>query len=364
MSKARKSLISTMAIFLVGATLLAGCSAKKDSGTTADVTVAPATQSVATEAPTAKVDYKLAWYASAPHPYFEEVKKGVEAFEKDYGILVEKQIGPDFTQPSESDNIQALAAKGIKFFSVYPSDGSGANGLYDELTKRGVKVVNFGATTVQPTSASFFVGTDAKAAAMVATEKLITLMGGKGNILNVLEVLSDTNTVLRKQGIEEVVKKHPDVKIIQEISDMKSTEEAVQKVDSAIAANIDKIDGIIATGFTPTVAIAQVMSDYKSKGGKRVVHTIGIDTDPIVVKAIKDGVMDATIAQNSYGTGYLSMLLLKEMADGWAPKQGTYAVDGGIVVVTKDNVDSFQNDLMKVTNDIKANLESKYLEKK
>lgn len=348
-TKSKKSLGSLMAIVLMGS-LLAGCGTTKEANNTTDAKD--------------KETYKLAWYAPAPHPYFEEVKKGVEAFEKDYGITVEKKIGPDWTQPSESDNVQALTAKGINYFSIYPSDGSGANGLYDELTQRGVKFVNFGASTVQPTKASFFVGTDAKAAAMVATEKLISLMGGKGNIINVLEVLEDSNTILRKQGVEDVVKKYPDVKIIQEISGMKSTEEAVQKIDSAIAANIDKVDGIIATGFTPTVAIAQVMSDYKSKGGNRAIHTIGIDTDPIVVKAIKEGVIDATIAQNSYGAGYLSMLLLKQMADGWVPKQDAYAVDGGIVTVTKDNVDTFQDDIMKVTNELKTKLEKDYLEKK
>jgi ribose transport system substrate-binding protein len=38
---------------------------------------------------------------------------------------------------------------------------------------------------------------------------------------------------------------------------MKSVEEAVQKVGDAVAANADKVDGIIATGYTPSVAIAR-----------------------------------------------------------------------------------------------------------
>ncbi|WP_239617936.1 sugar ABC transporter substrate-binding protein [Cohnella mopanensis] len=350
----KAGLLSMSTVLLLG-TVLAGCGSNNSSNSS---------PSAANASPAAATDYKLAWYASAPHPYFEEVKKGVVAFENDFGIPVEKQIGPDWNQPSETDNVQALAAKGYKYFSIYPSDGSGANGLYEELTARGVKFVNFGASTVMPTPASFFVGTDAKAAAMQATEKLISLMGGKGNIVNVLEVLEDSNTKLRKEGVEEVVKKYPDVHIIQEISGMKSTEEAVQKVDSAIAANIDKVDGIIATGFTPSVAIAQVMDDYKKKGGNRTIHSIGMDTDPIVIKAIKDGVMDATIAQNSYGAGYLSMLLLKLMADGYTPKQDAYAVDGGIVVVTKDNVDTYEGDIRNETNNLKNALLATYLEKK
>ena len=216
--------------------------------------------------------------------------------------------------------MEALAAKGFNAFSVYPADASGANGLYEELTAHGIHIVNFGTSTAQPTTASFAVATDVKAAAMAATEELIKAMGGKGNIINVLEVLEDPNTVLRKQGIEEVVAKYPDVKIIQEVAGMTSVDEAIQKVGDALAANIDTVDGIIATGYTPSVAIAQVLTEYKSKGGERTIHAVGIDTDPIVMQAIKDGVMDGTIVQNPYGHGYLSMLLLQYLAEGYTPR--------------------------------------------
>lgn len=311
-----------------------------------------------------QAEFKAAWYASAPHPYFEDVKKGVEAFEKDFGVTVEKQVGPDWKQPSETENIEALAAKGVKYFSVYPTDPSAANGLYEEIVANGCKVINFGSSTVEPTKASFYVGTDVKAAAMAATEYIIKAMGGKGNLINVLEVLEDANTKLRKEGVEEVVKKYPNVKIIQEISGMNSVEEAVQKIDDSISANIDKVDGIIATGNTATVGIANVLTNYKQKNGKRTIHSIGIDTDPVVMKAIEDGNMEATIAQNTYGHGYLPLLLLKYLSEGWTPKAGVYRVDTGTVIVTKDNIKTYSDDIMKVTTEIKDSLKTKYLEKK
>jgi len=89
---------------------------------------------------------------------------------------------------------------------------------------------------------------------MDATEHLVKVMGEKGNILNVLEVITDANTVLRKQGVEEVVAKYPNVKIIQEVADMKTVEEATEKIQNAMAAKMGKIDGIICTGYTTTVA--------------------------------------------------------------------------------------------------------------
>jgi ribose transport system substrate-binding protein len=259
--------------------------------------------------------------------------------------------------------MQALFAKGSRYFTVYPSDANGANALYEELTGQGATIVNFGGSTAEPTPAKFVFATDVRAAAMQATEALIATMGNKGNIINVLEVLEDPNTVLRKAGIEEVVANYPEVKIIQEISGMKSAEEAVQKVTDAVAANSTTVDGIIATGFTPSVAIAQVLTDYKAQGGDRTIHAVGIDTDAIVLKAIEDGVMDGTISQNPYGQGYLSALALMCMADGYAPKAGVYKVDTGTAFVTTANLATFADDIAKVTAVIKDKLLTDYLAK-
>jgi len=327
----------------------------------AEVTEAPAGEAAA--APAAAGDFKPVWYAPAPHPYFETVLVGVEAFQKETGITVEQQIGPDWNQDSQNQRMEALAAKGFNAFAVYPSDASGANSLYEELTAKGINIANFGTSTNQPTTASFAVATDVKAAAAAAAEELIKAMGGKGNIINVLEVLNDPNTVLRKQGIEEVVAKYPDVKIMQEVGGMTNMEEATQKVSDALSANIDTVDGIIATGFNPSVAIAQVLGEYKAKAGARTIHAVGIDTDPVVIQAIKDGVMDGTIVQNPYGHGYLSLLLLKYLSEGYKPKADIYFIDSGFAFATKDNLDTYNDDIVKVTEQIKADLLTKYLEK-
>jgi len=370
-----RTLPKALALALSAGVLVAACSgaaatpapATPAPATAAPVTAAPATAAPATEAPsasaapaafgcTAPAGFAPVWYASAPHPYFDTVKPGVEAAAKEFGFTPVLQVGPDWTQDAQNQGMQALFAKGSRYFSVYPSDANGANALYEELTKQGATIVNFGGSTAEPTPAKFVFATDVKAAASQAAESLIAKMGDKGNIINVLEVLEDPNTVLRKAGIEEVVAKHPNVKIIQEISGMKSAEEAVQKVTDAIAANSTKVDGIIATGFTPSVAIAQVLTDYKAKGGTRTIHAVGIDTDPIVIKAIQDGVMDGTISQNPFGHGYLSMLSLVCMADGYTVKTGVYRVDTGTAFVTKDNLTTYADDIAKVTAKIKDSL--------
>jgi len=303
---------------------------------------------------------KIAWFAPMPHPYFSAVKRGVEAWEKETGIKVKKVIGQEWSQQNENENVEALAAQGYRGFSIYPADPTAANGLYDELVKHGAYVVNFGAKTTEPTPASFYVGTDIRQAALDAAEKLCELIGYKGNILNVLEIVEDVNTITRKKAIEEVVAKYPNVHIIGEVADIKTVEEGMQKIGDALSAHIKEVDGVICTGFTTTVAATSILSEFNKKH-KKYIRFVGIDDDPSVLKAIREGLIDTTVAQNPWGTGYLSVELLNRLLHGWTPKPGAYSVYAGHVFVTKKNIDTYFGELVHLTMITKEHLGDKVM---
>lgn len=305
---------------------------------------------------------KIVWYGLMVHPYFEQVKQGVEAFEKDTGVSVKKQIGQEATQNNESANVEALAAQGYRGFAIYPGDASAANGLYQELTGNGCVVVSFGAPTQTPSPASFCVATDVKAAAAQATEALIDFMGGKGRILNVLELVEDPNTQLRKQGIEETVAKHPGVTIAQTIAGMTSIEESTSKIQDALSAQIGQLDGVLCTGYTPTVAAATILSEWRHDPKHTQVHFVGIDTDEVVLKAIRAGDIDGTLAQNPYAHGYVSCKLVSLLLDGLKPRPSAYFVDTGTVLVTKENVDTYPQEVAAITRRILKDLRTKCFE--
>jgi ribose transport system substrate-binding protein len=312
----------------------------------------------------AKSPYHIAWYFPIPHPFGMGVQLGVQGFEKDTGISVKQLFGHEMGQDAQNQAIEALAAQGYKQFAVYPADPSGANGLYQELVKQNCKIVNFGTSTLQPTPASFAVAADVGAVAAFGTEQLIALMGNKGNIINILESLTDANTIQRKKAIEATVAKHPNVKIIQEIADMSTIEDATEKIENAIAGNMNKVDGIICTGATTTVAMSQILKERAQKGAKKIPF-IGADDDPTVVAAIKDGtIQGGTLAQNSYGVGYISCMVLKLLAEGYKPKAGQYFINSDVVYITKDNVSHYKDEQAVVTNRIIKTLKETYFEKK
>ncbi|WP_394199195.1 sugar ABC transporter substrate-binding protein [Litoreibacter albidus] len=304
---------------------------------------------------------RFAWYASTVHPYFDEVQTGVDAFSEKTGIEVVKRLGQDWTQDNQNENVSAMAAQGFTHFSIFPSDVAGAQGLYEELAERGVTIVDFGQATQDPTPASFYVGTQAKEAAMQATEALIGAMGGSGNIINILEVPGE-NTRLRDEGVQEVVARYPDVQIIQTVGDLATIEGSVEKVQNAIAANLGNIDGMIATGYTPTVAVAELLTEYHEQGGEKI-HFFGIDTDAVVMDAIRDGHIDGTLAQNPYGHGYIPLEILRLMSEGYTPVEGTHAIDAGVLTVTADNIDTYEGEISTLTQGIIDSLVGTYLTK-
>jgi ribose transport system substrate-binding protein len=304
----------------------------------------------------------IVWYGMAPHPYKAEVQAGAEACAADNKIAILCMLGQEWSQDNENKNVESLSTKPHKAFSIYPGDPAGANALFKTLRDKGQFVVAYGAEPNLPTPASFTVATAIKEAAMIACEELIKMMGEKGKILNVLETVTDLNTKKRDEGINEVVDKYPNVSIVQTITDMTEVSEATKKIHSALAARGGEIDGMITTGYNPTIAASRVLTEWhKDKSHKRI-RFIGIDTGKDTLKAIKEGYIDATVAQNPFGHGYISCTILKLMVDGWTPKKDYQFINAGIVIVKKENLDTYAAEVKKTTDRIVGELKTKYLD--
>ncbi len=310
-----------------------------------------------------KKDMKMVWYFPAAHAYADEVKGYVEQFQKDKGIEVKIMIGSDWEQATQDNNMRTLVADGYNAISVYPTS-DGAAGLYDELLQQGVNIIGFGASTSEQTE-QFCVATDVEAAAYTACEEVIKAMGGKGGVLNVLEVLTDTNTLKRQKGVNDCIAAHDGVELAQEVAGITNIDEGVEKISAALTANVNTINGIVCTGNISSSAAVQVLDDYYTRNPNAdPIYLVCIDTPDDVMQGIKDGIVYGTIAQNTFAHGYIPCEMLRLMRqEGYKPVEGQFFVDSGCVLVTKDNMDSYNDDLMKVTDQLIADLTTKYLTK-
>ena len=309
---------------------------------------------------------KFLWYQAGAHPFFDEMYKGVVAFGKEFGVDVLHGVGTDWSQTEEDQLIRAWAADGYNAMSIFPADPAGANGLYSELVGRGIKVVNFGATTILPTDASFYCGSDIPNCVDQAANALVDVMeaGGVegGKVLLAIGSLGDLNAQKCKEAAEKVFAARG-VKVLEVVSDMSQPDVGQRKMGDAIAAHLSDLDGILSTDTNPTDGSVPVLRElYEKNPNQKHIFFIGRDTNEICLQAIRDGIFDGTSSQNAFHMGYSPMILLNYLMQGWTPKDDdAYFQYGAHMIVNPDNIDTFNQILIDLTMQWVSSLETDVL---
>lgn len=300
-------------------------------------------------------DFKFA-VTGVLHPYFTPMEGAAKDYMKTTGIQTIYRATENFNQEEANVIIDALLEQGYNGFAMWPGHPSDVNRKIDELAKKGFPSILITGQAKLPTRAKLCIATDVGASAAEATEHLIKAMGGKGNIVNLLGQLGDPNTAIRKKAIEGVIDKHPEVKLLAQISEVDEYEAARMKINDFIKAKGDQIDGMVCTAYVGTQATAELLTEM---GNKRI-RFIGIDDDPAAIQAIKEGYMTGIMTQSPYGQAYLALEGLRLLKSGYKVRDGVYFVDSGFFLVTKENADTFENKIKEDAEKMRETFAEKY----
>ncbi len=311
---------------------------------------------------------KIALMPGGPHPYFAPWEQAAADAKKDFGIAdVQYKVPAEWKLDLQTELMESLATQGYVGFGFFPGDAVGINSTLQELSANGGVTAALAGCTQDPTKAAFCLGTDVYKAAYVGAQALIKAMGGKGRIIHLAGLVIDPNTKLRMAAIEKAVgETNGAVTLVQHITDLDAQEAADQKINALLGAQKDQIDGLISTAYIPSTVAAKAL---RNLGDKRI-KLVGMDDDKIVLDGIRDGFVAGTMAQNAYGQGYIGAYALDLLASGCKIKDGApfettpqtaKFIDSGTVLIQKANVDSYRDDLKKVTTEIQSGFKDKFL---
>ena len=305
-------------------------------------------------------DVKVAVVAGGPHPYFRPMEPASADVKKDLGLGdVQYKVPQDWNLNTSNQLINSLVAQGFNAFTSWPADPVASNGTFDELVAKGIPVISMAACINQPTKVDFCLSTDVAQSAYLATKALIKAMGGKGKIMHGTGYLIDLNSQKRMAAVKKAVDEtNGAVTLYQTLADIDDQEKADKAINSFMAAHANDIDGIVTTAYVPSVVSATAL---RNLGDKRI-KMIGIDDDPVVLDAIKDGFIDGTMSQNPYGQAYIGATVLSDLVAGCVPKQDApFHIDSGTLLITKDNVATYDNERKALTKEIATGFKDKYL---
>jgi ribose transport system substrate-binding protein len=315
MAGRRRGLRYLMPLLAIVALGVAACSSSSSGGSASGGSTPSGSGKTAAAGGTkiAKSKIKIAIVAGGPNVYFTTWGQVAQAMSKQLGVTVTYVVPPTPTyDPSvEVSTIDSLVAQGYNAFAVFPDGESAIKPTYQRLISRGIPVFDLAGCTTDPTPALLCYATNVKASAFAETQVLQKAMGGHGNIAFLTGLLTDANTALREQGVDQAVAASGGkVKLAQLVSNIDDPSAAPPAIESLLAAKGSILNGMLSTDYYPSVAAASIET---SDPQFRHVLFIGQDNSPTVLNAIADHDIYGTMLQNDWGQAQVAITWLYDI---------------------------------------------------
>ncbi len=265
--------------------------------------------------------------------FFNQIKQSVEAEAKAKGVevITVDAKGDSATQVSQ---IQDLITRQIKALIYIPAGATAASVPVKAAKAAGIPVI---AVDRNPPEApgDTFIATDSVAAAHTLGDYVCKVTGAKGDVAIIQGQLGTTPEMDRDKGFNAALANCTGLKVVgKQASNAWMQDEGFNIAQDLLQRNptisvfFGRADAL-ALGAAQAVKVANV--DHK-------VWVFGFDGDVAGLKAVKDGVLDATMTQQTQHMGRLALDSALEMIAGKTVAKEQLQ---DATLTTKENVDQF-----------------------
>ncbi|MFD0483265.1 substrate-binding domain-containing protein [Kineococcus sp. GCM10028916] len=256
-------------------------------------------------------------------------KEGMEAYAKAEGIeLLWNSASLDVnTQASQVDQ---YVNAGVDAIIVVPVQADSLQPQVAAAKAAGIPIIPVNAE-LNSTDISGNVQPDDVAAGEAEMQMMADALGGKGGIVVLQGPLGQSGELYRTQGIENVLKKYPDITVLAKDTANWKRDEAVNKVKNWISAFGSQLTGIVSENDDMGLGALQAL-----KEAGMTLPVVGIDGIEDGLNAVKSGEFIGTMLQN--GTVELSAGLAVAAAIAAGQDVDTKPVYN-MPKITKENVD-------------------------
>jgi ribose transport system substrate-binding protein len=289
-----------------------------------------------------KKNYKMTLVAGVKgDEFYITMNCGAQAKAKELGATLDFQGPDEFDASQQTPIVNAVAAKKPDAMLVAPTDTKAMFAPIKQVADAGSKVVLVDTTLEQPDMAVSQIASDNKGGGAAAATTLQDLIGGKGAKVYVINVKPGISTTdLREEGFVEKAKELGLTYVGRDYSNDKP-ETAAAKVKAALAKNPD-IKGIFATNLFSAEGAATGVREAGAKG----VSIVGFDAGPKQVEDLKQGIVQALIAQKPAEIGATGV---EQAYNALTGKPTTAKIATGFTSITKDNLDQNQDNVYKAS---------------
>jgi len=281
---------------------------------------------------------------SSKLPYWQTAASGLAKASAQYGVKVDVR-GPDTYDPQaevqEFRDTFALKPAGLL---VSVADPALMQPAIDDAINAGIPVITIDSDA--PNSKRlYFIGTNNMQAGVLGGKRVVEKLHGKGNI--VFLSMPQPNLEERLRGYRDVFEDHPDIKIVEVFNMKGDSGSAFDRTRHYLEKGAPRVDAFVCLEASAGRDVAEALK--RENATDRLV--IAMDADEETLNLIKQGAIDATIAEKPFTMAYYGLKALDEIHHYPADLKRDYAwdsfspfptfVDTGSNLVDKSNVDAY-----------------------
>jgi ribose transport system substrate-binding protein len=255
-----------------------------------------------------------------------------------YGVDVEVEIRTptDEDAQKQAEAIEALVRSGVNGIAISCTEANTVTPAIDRAVSRGVQVVCFDSDAAKSKRFAYY-GTDDTTCGQRVMAELAKFMGDKGTVAILAGNQSAPNLQARVAAVRDELKKHPNIKELNNgqgvFYHQETPEKAAEAVANAQNAN-PGIEGWAMVGGWPLFTT----NALKWEPGK--IKVVSVDALPAQLGYLKSGHVQLLLAQDCYGWGHKSVdLLLNKIVNNQDPP--SEKVIDPLTPVTKENADEY-----------------------
>jgi len=250
------------------------------------------------------------------NPYFQAVRVGTETAAKTLGVKVIQYVPtkPD-SIPEQLSQVEDVIVKKPDAIVFIPVDYKALVPAVEKINAAHIPVTNI---TDRSAAGDFiaFVGADDYSIGLAIGKRLLTGIGGKGNVIILEGVKGSLTSTNRVRGFTDALKEFPNVKLLASQPGNFQRLNALQVMEN-LMQSFPSIDGVLAANDPMAVGAIEAL-----EGANRKALVIGINGSKEAVELIKSGKLLASGDFNGFIQGCIGIeIAVRNLRKQSTPKE-------------------------------------------
>jgi ribose transport system substrate-binding protein len=264
--------------------------------------------------------------------FYITMKCGAQEEAAKLGVTVTTQGPQKFDPTLQKPILDSIVASRPDALLVAPTDVQAMQQPLEQVAAAGIKVVLVDTTTNDPSYAVSAIASDNEGGGRAAFEAIKKLRpeGGKVMVMNVDPGISTTDA--RAKGFEEAVKGDSKFQYVGVQYSHNDPATAAQLIGAQLQKDPDLV-GVFATNLFSAEGSA---TGIRQAGKSGQVQVVGFDAGPNQIQALRQGTVQALVAQDP---GVIGKFGVDEAVTALEGGENTKDVQTGFTIITQENLD-------------------------